>query len=74
MKIAYVEASNVVPSLVSSQLSKNKPEKVAGNCPKSDLLKDLPKENDGRFKKILESLYLQGIESWMEQQQQSKTL
>ena len=67
MKIAHVEASNLVPSFVSSQLS----EKVVGKSPKSDLLENLPKENGGRLKKILESLNLQGIESWMELQQQS---
>ena len=63
MKIAHVEASNIVPSYVSSQVSK----KVAGNSPKSDL----PKENGGRLEKIFESLNLQGIGSWTEQQQQS---
>ena len=67
MKIAHVEASNVVPSLVSSQVSKNIPKKVVGNPPKSNL----PKEEDGRIKKILQSLNLQSIESWMDQQQQS---
>ena len=71
MKIAHVEASNVVPPFVSSQLSENVPKKVAGNSLKSDLLKNPPEENGGRLKKILESLNLQGIESWTEQQQQS---
>ena len=66
-----MEAGNVVPSFVSSQVSENIPEKVAGNSLKSDLLKNLPKENDSRLKKILESLNLQGIESWTDQQQQS---
>ena len=42
-----------------------------GNPPKSNLLKNLPKEEDGRVKKILESLNLQSIQSWMDQQQQS---
>ena len=70
MKIAHVEVSKVIPSLVSSQLSKNVPKMVAGNSPKSDLLKNLPKENDGRLNKI-ESLHLQSIESWTDQEQQS---
>ena len=70
-KIAHVEGNNVVPSLVTSQLSKNIPEMVAGNFPKSDLLKMLPKRNGGRLEKIFESLNLQGIESWTERQQQS---
>ena len=56
---------------MSSQVSKNIPENVAGNSPKSDLFKNIPKENGGRFKKILERLNLQGIESWMDQQRQS---
>ena len=42
MKIAHVEASNVVPSLLSSEVSENVPEKFLGNCPKSNLLKNLP--------------------------------
>ena len=67
MKIAHEEASNIIPYYVSSQVSK----KVVGNSLKSDLLKNLPKENGGRLKKILESLNLQSIESWMDQQQQS---
>ena len=50
MKIAHVEASKVIPSLVSSQVSKNVPEKVAGNSFESDLLENLPEE-DGRLKK-----------------------
>ena len=71
MKIAHVEASNVVPSLVASQLPENILETVAGNCPKSDLLQNLPKRNKGRLEEVYESLNLQGIESWTEQQQQS---
>ena len=71
MKIAPVEASNLVPSIVSSQVSENVPEKVVGNSPKSNLLENLPKENDCRLEKNFESLNLQSIESWTEQQQQS---
>ena len=70
-KIAHVEASNVVPSLVTSQQPKNILEMVAGNAPKSDLLENLPKEIGGRLEKLYESLNLQGIELWTEQQQQS---
>ena len=70
MIIANVEASNIVPSWIGSQTSKNIPEKVVGKPLKSNLLKNLPKE-DGRVKKILEGLNLQSIKSWMDQQQQS---
>ena len=70
-KIAHVEASNVIPSFVSSQVSENVPKTVVGNSLKSDLLKNLPEENGGRLKKILESLNLQSIELWINQQQQS---
>ena len=66
-----VEASNVVPSFVNSGVSENVLKEVAGNVPKSNLLKNLPRKEEGRVKKILESLNLQGIESWTEQQQQS---
>ena len=58
-KIAYVEASKVIPSLLSSQLSENVPKKVVGNSPKSNLLNNLPKEKGGRLIEILESLNLQ---------------
>ena len=71
MKIAHVEASNVVPSFANSQVSKNILEKVAGNVPKSNLLENRPKKGGGRVEKILESLNLQDIESWTEQQKQS---
>ena len=68
-KKAHVESSNVVPFFVSSQVYENIPEKVVGNSLKSNLLKNLPEENGGRLKKILESLNLQSIESWSDQQQ-----
>ena len=71
MKIGHVEASNVVPPLMTSQLSKNLPEKVAGKSPKSNLLEKLPEGNHSRLRKCFESLNLKGIESWDEQQQQS---
>ena len=63
MKIAHVEASKEIPSLVSSQVSENIPEKVVGNPLKSNLLKNLPEGRDGRLKKILESLNFQSMES-----------
>ena len=66
-----MEASNVIPSLVTSHLTKNVLEIIAGNCPKSNLLENLPKRKEGRLKKLYESLNLQGIDSWTEQQQQS---
>ena len=61
-----MEASNVVPSSMTSQLSKNVPETVAGNPPKSDLLENLPEENGSKLEKLFENLNLQGIESWTE--------
>ena len=70
-KIAHVEASNIVPPLISSQVPENVPEQVVGNAPENNLLENLPKENEGMVKKIFESLNLQGIEFWNEQQQQS---
>ena len=67
-KIAHVEASNVVPSLVTSQLAKNILEMVAGNFPKMMYPNTYPKI-EGRLEKLYESLNFQGIESWTEQQQ-----
>ena len=52
-------------------MPKNIPEQVAGNAPENNLLENLPEEKEGRVKKIFESLNLQGIEFWNEQQQQS---
>ena len=49
IKIAHVEASNVVPFFGSSQVYENVPKKAVGNSPKSDLLKNLPEENGGRL-------------------------
>ena len=40
-----MEASNVVPSSMTSRLSKKVPEKVAGESLKRDLLEKLPKGN-----------------------------
>ena len=71
MKIAHVEASNIVPTLVKQRLSKNMHKKEAGNVPKSTLLKSVPGAKEERIEKILGSLDLQGIESWNAQQQQS---
>ena len=62
-KIAHVEASNIVPPLISSQMPENVPKQVAGNAPESNLLENLPREKAGRVQKIFESLNLQGIES-----------
>ena len=66
-----MEASLVVPSSMTSWLSKNIPEKVARESPKKELLENLPKGNSVRLEKLFKSLNLQGIESWNEQQQQS---
>ena len=52
-EIAHVEASNIVPPLISSQVPDNVPEKVVGNVPEDNLLVNLPKEKGGRIKKIL---------------------
>ena len=70
-KIAHVEASSIVPPMVSSQMSENILEKGVGNVLKSNLFKNVPEAKEGRNKEVLESLNLQGIESWNEQQQQS---
>ena len=70
-KIAHVEASNIVPMLVNQRLSENILEKEAGNVLKSTLFENVPNAREERIEKILESLSLQGIESWSEQQQQS---
>ena len=69
MKIAHVEPSNVVPPLTVPKLDENVPKRVAGNLLKSDLCKNLPRENDSRLKKLLESLNPDGIDSREEQQQ-----
>ena len=71
MKIAPVEASNIVPTMVNQRLSKNILKKEAGNAPKSTLLENIPDAKEERIDEILESLSLQGIESWSEQQQES---
>ena len=71
MKIAHVEASNIVPTMIKQKLSENMLEREAGNVPKSILLENLPEANEKRIEKILGSLDLQGIESWNGQQQQS---
>ena len=74
MKIAHVEAINIVPTMVNQRLSENVLEKEAGNAPKSIFLENVPEGKEERIDKILESLSLQGIESWSEQQQSTKSL
>ena len=71
MKIAHAEASNIVPMMVYQRLSENVLKKEAGNAPKSTLFENIPNAKEKKIEKILESLSLQGIESWSEQQQQS---
>ena len=66
-----METGNVVPPVVATESHENVLKKAAGKAPKSDLLGNLPKENRGRPQKPFESLNLNGIESWNEQQQQS---
>ena len=71
MKISHVQASSIVPTMVSHGKSENMLKKEAGNAPKSTVLENMPKTKEERIEKILESLNLQSIESWNEQQQQS---
>ena len=71
MKIAYVEASSIIPTMVSQGMSESVLEMEAGNAPKSTFLQNIPNAKEERIENILESLNLQGIESWNEQQQQS---
>ena len=68
MKIAHVEASSIVPTMVSQGMPESVLEKEAGNAPKSTLLKNVPDAKEERIEKNLESLNLQVIESWNEQQ------
>ena len=42
MKIAHVEASNIVPMMVSQGIPKNMLKKEAGNAPRSTLLGNVP--------------------------------
>ena len=71
MKIAHIEASSIVPTMVSHGMSKSMLKKEAGSAPKSTLLENVPEAKEERIEKILESLNWQGIESWNEQQQES---
>ena len=56
MKVAHVEASSIVPPMVSSGMSKNVLEKEAGNTPQSTLLKNVleakKKKGSKKFWKI----------------------
>ena len=53
MKIAHVEASSIVPTMVSQKMSENVLEKEAGNVLKSTLLKNVPNAKEERIDKIL---------------------
>ena len=55
MKIAHVEAGNVVPPIVAPQLDENIPKKASGNTQKSDLLGNPPEENVIDFKNFLKA-------------------
>ena len=70
-KLSHVEASSIVPAMVNSRMPENILEKDARNAPKSTLLENVPEAKEERIKEILESLNLQSIQSWNEQQQQS---
>ena len=59
----------MVPHIVAPQLDENIHGKAAGNAPKSDLLRNPPKEN--RLQELFEGLDLEGIASWTEKLQQS---
>ena len=50
-KIAHVEASNVVPSFVGSQVSENIPKKVVGNSPKATYSRTYPKRMEVGLKR-----------------------
>ena len=50
-KIAHVEASNIVPPLISSQVPENIPKQVVGNAPENNLLENQPEEKEGRVRK-----------------------
>ena len=55
MKIAHVEASSIVPTMVSQEMPQNMLEKEAGNAPKSTLLENVPdakEERIGKFWKV----------------------
>ena len=60
-KIAQVEASSIVPTMVSQGMPENMLEREAQNAPKSTLLKNIPNVKEERIRKILESLNLLGI-------------
>ena len=51
-KIAHVEASSIVPPMVSSWMSENILEKDAGNAPKNNLLENVPEAKEERIKEI----------------------
>ena len=51
-KIAHVEASSIVPPILSSGMSENVLEKDAGNAPKNILLKNIPEAKEERIEKI----------------------
>ena len=64
-------SSSIVPPMVSSWMAEKVLVKGAGNAPKSNLLENVPEAKEGRAEEILESLNLQSIQFWTEQQQQS---
>ena len=49
MKIAHVEASSIVPTVVNQRLPKNILKKEAGNAPKSTLLENVPNVKEERI-------------------------
>ena len=61
----------MVPSLMTSHLYEKVPKKFAGKPPQGDPLENLPREKNDRLDTLSESLNLEGIETWEEQQQQS---
>ena len=72
MKVAHVEASSKLSMMVNQRLPENVLKKEAGKAPKNTFLENVPSmQKKKELKKFVESLNLQGIESWIEQQQQS---
>ena len=67
--MAHVEASQVVPPLASSVVQEDMYEKVTRDIPKENQSENSSKKNNERLLKILEKLDLEGIKSWMAQQQ-----
>ena len=60
-KIAHVEASNIVPPMVSPWMPQNILGQGVGNAPKNVLPENLLEEMEDWIQKIFENLNLQGV-------------